>query len=80
MSGLGKPVAEPIDLVDDKSWVGLSLRPKVYIDTHVDFARIPPKPASAATLKPGRLLLLNHSEDSHKERASFGLLAWRHCE
>jgi len=80
MSGLGKPVAEYIDLIDDEGRVCLSLRLEIFVATHVDLTRTPPKPASAATLKPGRLLLFNHSEDPHKECASLGLLPGRHRE
>jgi hypothetical protein len=80
MSGLAKPVAESIDLVDDEGGVRLLLRPEIYVNTYVDLARTPLKPASVATLKPGRPLLLNHSEEPHKKCARFVLPAWRYRE
>jgi len=56
------------------------LRPEVYVNTHVDFARAQPKPASVTTLKPGRFLLLNHSQEPHEECARFVLPSRRDRE
>ena len=80
MSGLGKAVTELIDFVNDEGRVGLSLGLELRIDADVDLAIASAKPASAATLKQERLLLFDHLENSHEERASFCLLAGRHRE
>ena len=80
VTGLGKAVAESVDLFNDEGRVGLSLGPELHIDTDMDPAPTSSKPAPAATLKQGRLLLLEHTEDPDEERASFGLFACRHRE
>jgi hypothetical protein len=80
MAGLAEPLSESIDFVNDEGGVRRSLRPEIRIDTYVDFAETHPKPASVASLKPRRLLFLDHSEEPHEEGARFILTSCRNRE
>lgn len=80
VTGLDKAVAKAVDLFNDEGRVGPSLGLELHIDPDMDLALTSTKPAPAATLKHGWLLLLEHTKNADEERASFGLFTWRHRE